>query len=747
MHESRCATGAPLNRVDGPVKATGRAPYAADYGASDLAHGVIVSSRIACGRIVAIDTSTALAVPGVITVFTHENRPRMSSIALRYKDIVGPPGKPFRPLYDERVLFADQPVALVLAETYEAARDAAAVLEIRYDEEAFETDLATALAESYEPKTRRNGVSPPPAPRGDAAKAFAEARHQVEAVFRTSPEYQNAMELFATSAVWERDGTLTIYDKNQGSQNVHLYLTMALGIRRRDSRVVNAYVGGAFGAGLRPSHGVLLATLAARSLKRSVRVVLTRAQMFSMTYRPHAVQSLAMACDGEGRLQSIRHHAVAATSTYEDQQEVIVNWLGLAYACANVELSYKLAKLATPTPGDMRAPGAATGTFALECAMDELAVKAGIDPVALRLANWTDRDQNQDLEITSKALRECYAQASERFGWAQRTPEPRSMHEGHELIGWGMAGGAWDAGLAPFPTRARVTWRQDGRLEVAAGASDIGTGTYTILTQIAAEAFGLTSGDIEVRLGDSTLPFNPVEGGSWMAASTGAAVAQACDKLKDLLLRTARRTHGLSRKSGPVTFAAGRIVEKSIKDGSLAIADVLTANGGDATAAATIVPSIFASRKHVSYAHSAVFAETRIDEELGVIRATRIVVAIAAGRILNPKTARSQILGSVVMGIGKALHEEGMFDHRFGRVMNHSFADYHIPTNADIYDIDVIFVEEHDEKVSPLGVKGIGEVGIVAVAPAIANAVYHATGRRVRSTPITLDKILPPITT
>lgn len=742
MTDKSNAVGRPHNRIDGPAKVTGTARYAADYTAPDLAYGVMVSSPICSGHITAIDTSAALAMPGVIDVLSHENRPRLSAIALRYKDTIGPPGTPFRPLYDATVRFAGQPVALVLADSYEAARDAAARVQIRYQETPCETDLAKAAPASYEPSSRRLGVSAPPEARGNAAEAFSGAFHKVEAVYRTSPEFHNAMELFATTVVWNRDETLTIYDKTQGSQNILQYLCIALGMRPKNLHVVNAYVGGAFGSGLRPSHTVFLATIAARHLKRSVRVMSTRAQAFATTYRPHAIQSLALACDAQGRLQAVRHHAVAATSTYEDQQEVVVNWSGLAYACSNVDFSYQLAKLATPTPGDMRAPGAATGVFALECAMDELAAKAHIDPVQLRLANWTDRDQNDDLPFTSKALRECYEQGAARFGWNQRTAQPRSMRDGAELIGFGMAAGAWDAGLAPFPTRARVTWHVDGRLEVAAGASDIGTGTYTILAQIAAEAFGIEPGEVDVRLGDSRLPLNPVEGGSWMAASTGAAVAEACVKLKTTLQRMARQRAGASRRDTRVAFGRGRIFVEGAAEDGLSIAELVAARGSDLAMTATILPSLLSPKKHASFAHSAVFAEVRIDEDLGVLRTTRIVVAVAAGRILNPKTARSQILGSVVMGMGRALHEEGAIDHRFGRVMNASLGDYHVPTNADVFDVDVIFVDEHDDQVSPLGVKGVGEVGIVAVAPAIANAVYHATGNRVRETPITLEKAL-----
>lgn len=733
--------GQPLSRIDGPMKVTGRADYAADYSADALVHGVIVGSRIASGRVTAIDASAALAFPGVIAVMTHENRPRIATSHLRYKDTVSPPGKPYRPLYDDRVRFADQPVALVLASSYEAARDAADLVRVTYAEAAFETDLTRAQAHRFEPTIPRFGIKSTPKPRGDAVKALAAAEVKVDATFETSPLYHNPIELFATTAIWEPNGRLLVYDKNQGSQNAKLYLRLALGLKPTSITVINAFVGGAFGIALRPSHCVLLAAMAAKQLARPVRVTLTRAQMFGVTFRPHAIQHVSLGCDRTGRLTAIRHDAVAATSTYENQQEALVTWSGMAYACENVQLRYEIAKLDTPTPGDMRAPGAATGVFALECAMDELATRAGIDPVVLRTTNFVAYDQNDGKAMTSNAQRDCYAQAAERFGWAHRPSEPRSMRDGRELVGWGMAGGVWDARMAPMPTRARVAWRTDGRLEVSAGASDIGTGTYTILAQIAAEAFDIPARRIEVRLGDSRLPLNPVEGGSWMAASTGAAVARACEKLQQAIVKAAKQRGLLAKNAGAVRFTDGRLVSPAVP-GGIAIDDIVSGVGHEIDVIATASPPLIRGLKEVSYSHSAVFAEVRVDEELGVTRVTRVVTAIAAGRILNPKTARSQILGGVVMGIGMALHEEGAFDHRFGRITNHSLADYHVPTNADIHDIDVIFVDERDERASPLGVKGLGEIGIVAVVPAIVNAIYHATGRRIRALPVTPDKLM-----
>lgn len=734
--------GRPVNRIDGPRKVSGAAPYAAEYDAPGLLHAAVVSARVAKARITAIDASAALALPGVVEVLTHENRPHVAAFRYSYKDAMGIPGGPYKPLHDAKIRFSDQPVAVVVAETYEAARDGAALVRLTYDEEAFETDLDVAAEDAFKPKVPRLLVEPQPKDRGDFESAFAAAPVKVSAQYETAPQHHNPMELFATTVVWEGDDRITVYDKTQGPQNVQLYLKQTLGFKLKNVRVVNTFVGGAFGSGLRPAHSAFLAVLAAKHLKRSVRLVLTRAQMFSITYRPDTRHDLDIASDAQGRLLAIRHRCIAATSAYEDNQEFIVKWAGLAYACPNASFDYRLARVDTPTPGDMRAPGAAVGVYALECGMDELAYATGLDPLELRLRNWVEHDQNDDLPLTSKAQKACYAQGAERFGWQERSHEPRSMRDGHELVGWGMAGGVWDAFTAMIPTRARATWRRDGRLEIAAAASDIGTGTYTILAQIAAEAFGIPLERVDVRLGDSDLPYNPVEGGSWMAASTGAAVAKACEKLKATLIKTARRQLQLHRARAQLTVTGGTLLGAGLPEDGVSLDRIVAEAGEDIAATGTFLPDLAGQRKHVSYVHSAVFAEVRVDEELGVMRVTRIVSAIAAGRILNPKTAASQVRGGVVMGIGQALHEQAETDHRFGRVMNHSFQDYHIPANADVHDIDVIFVEEDDPQVSPLGVKGVGEIGLVGVPAAIANAVFHATGRRLRSTPITIDKLL-----
>jgi xanthine dehydrogenase YagR molybdenum-binding subunit len=484
--------------------------------------------------------------------------------------------------------------------------------------------------------------------------------------------------------------------------------------------------------------------MASLALKKSVRVSLTRTQMFHIGYRPDTFHTVSLAADRQGHLQSVMHDVVSSTSHYEDYQEAVVNWSGLVYHCDNVKLSYQLAKVDTATPCDMRAPGAAIGVTALESAMDELSYELGIDPLQLRRVNFAYKDENTGKQFTSKALESCYREGAAAFGWDKRKPEPRSMRDGHELIGWGISTGVWDAFLQKAEARARLT--ADGKLEVLTAASDIGTGTWTILTQIGADALGLPIEAVTARIGDSTLPTSPVEGGSWTAASNGSAVQAACEAVQKTLFNHARRMTNsplADAKFEAIELKAGRIGLKSDPGRSLSIIEVMhAADLSEIVEDGKVSPDLLQMMKYISYTHSAVFAEVRVDEELGIIRVTRIVCAAAAGRILNPKTARSQILGGVVMGIGMALHEEAMTDHRLGKIMNHNFAEYHVPAHADIEDIEVIFVEEQDEKISPLGVKGLGEIGIVGTAAAVGNAIFHATGKRVREFPITIDKLL-----
>jgi xanthine dehydrogenase YagR molybdenum-binding subunit len=729
--------GKPISRVDGRAKVTGAAKYAAEYNMAGLAHGFVVSATIAKGRIRRIDAVDALAVEGVLDVFTYDHRPQLASTDEKYGDDVAPPGAPLRPLYDDRVQFNGQPVALVVAEEPEIARYAASFVRVEYDQETHVTDFEGQRGYAA---TRHEGESAHRHSRGDAAKAFAHAPVRVEAEYRMPVEHHNAMEMFGATAVWEGDGRITVYDKTQGPQNCRNYVANVFGMRRDQVRVLSPYVGGGFGSGLRPQYELPLAVLAARALKRSVQVTLTRQQMFTLGYRAGNIQSLALGANRDGRLTSFRHECIGMTSQFEDFQRNNVGWSSQLYKCANAELVQKLIKLDQNTPCDMRAPGGAEGLYAIECAMDELAYAAEIDPLQLRLINYSDEDQLEGKPYSSKELRECYRRSAERFGWFRRDPRPRSMRDGTELIGWGMATGIWEAMQLPACARAVLT--ANGGVEIASATADIGPGTYTMMTQLAAEMLGVPLDQVTAKLGDSDLPDAPVEGGSFTTSSVGSAIHAACRSVQEELLRLAQKAPGsplTGAKLDDVVFADGGIRRK---DGAqVSLAEAMRAGKVDRIEKqASAEPS--ESSKYAHFTHSATFAEVRIDEQLGVIRVTRVVNAVAAGRIVNPKVAGSQILGAVVGGIGMALHEETGTDHRFGRFMTRNLADYHVPANADVGSIDVIFVDEHDDEINSLGVKGVGEIGIVGTAAAIANAVYHATGKRVRDLPITIDKLM-----
>jgi xanthine dehydrogenase YagR molybdenum-binding subunit len=470
-------------------------------------------------------------------------------------------------------------------------------------------------------------------------------------------------------------------------------------------------------------------------------LVLTRQQMYGLGYRPAMIQRIELGANAGGTLDAVTHEAITATSQYEDYYRQETGWSGLLYKSANAKYTHKLARLDLPTSCDMRAPSAASAVYALECAMDELAVALKLDPLELRLRCYSDRDQHSDRPYSSKGLRECYRQGAEVFGWHKRSPEPRSMRDSTELVGWGMATGVWEALQVPIAVRIVLT--ANGHAEVSCATSDIGTGTYTIMTQVAADMLGLPLDSVTIRLGDSTLPQSPVEGGSWIAASVANGIATTADAVREELLRMARDMPNsplADATVGQVTLADGRLVSK--RDASRAVSIVEAMRHGGADRIEQEKTTTFDNGgSHAHNVHSAVFAEVKVDEQLNIIRVTRVVSAVAAGRILNTKTATSQIMGGVVWGIGMALHEETLIDHRFGRIMNANIAEYHVPVNADVHDIKVIFVDEPDTTVNPLGVKGLGEIGIVGVAAAIANAIYHATGKRVRDLPITLDKL------
>jgi xanthine dehydrogenase YagR molybdenum-binding subunit len=738
--------GQPISRVDGRAKVTGQAKYAGEYNVPNLAYGVVVSSTIAKGKITKIDASEALALDGVLQVFTHENVRHLTATDEDFHDEVAPPGSPFRPLQDGIIRFNGQPVAVVVAQTFEVARYAATLVRIQYAVDPHETDLRQSRNQAVKPKPRE--YLDPPVSRGDFPKAFAKSKVQIEAEYAAPAEHHNPAEPYATTVVWD-EGKLTIYDKTQGARNNQGYVCRIFGLSNDNVRVFSPYVGGAFGSGLRPQYQLVLAVMAALELKRSVRVTLTRQQMFTLGRRPQTIQQVALGARADGTLQAIKHEAVAEASRFEDYSEDVVNWSGQLYQCKNVQLDYKIARLDVNTPCDMRAPGAAWGLFALESAMDELAYKLKMDPLELRLKNYAEKDLSTGKRFSSKELRECYRQAAERFGWAKRLAAPRSMRDGGNLIGWGLATGVWESWQLPADAKAVLT--ADGRLVVGSATADIGTGTYTIMTQIAAETMGIPLTDVTFELGDSALPKAPVEGGSFSAATVGSAVKHACEKLRKKVFNLARKMQDSPLSEArlkDVAFADGSVRLQSDPSRNVSIFDVMRHAGvRSISAEVAVTPNLRKQMRYTRHSHTAVFAEVRIDEDLGSIEVSRVVSAVAAGRILNPKTSRSQIIGGIVWGIGMALQEESVIDQTFGRFINHNLAEYHVPVNADVNDIEVIFVEEKDSIVNPLGAKGLGEPGLVGVAAAIANAVFHATGHRVRELPITLDKLLAPAAT
>ncbi|WP_254562045.1 xanthine dehydrogenase family protein molybdopterin-binding subunit [Dyadobacter diqingensis] len=739
-------TGQPVSRIEGQQKVTGAARYAGDYHVPELLYGYVVNSTITKGKILEIDTEQIKAIKGVIEVFTHKNRPSLAWFDLQYADMDAPPGSPFRPLQNADIKYNGQPIALVVAETFEIARYAASIMAVRYEEQHFFTDLESNKGKARDPKKGlATFLKPLPAkPKGDFGKAFHNAAAQVSAEFIHAAEHHNPIELFATTTVYEEDGKLTIYDKTQGTINCQLYVGNVFGLHYKNVRVISPYVGGAFGSGLRPQYQLFMSVMAALQLKRSVRVTLDRQQMFTFGHRPPTIQQTRFAADSQGKVTALGHEAVAETSQHEDYTEVVVNWSNMLYPAPHTSFDYKLVPLDVFSPLDMRAPGGVTGMHAIESSMDQLAYQLKIDPLALRLINYTDFDVTADRPYSSKELRECYVQGAEKFGWSKRTPEPRSMRRGHKLVGYGMATGIWEA--MQVLARVEAVMTAEGKLEVSSAITDIGTGTLTVMTQIAADELGLALEDVTFCYGESQMPFAPVQGGSFTVSTVGAAVKAAGKALRKKLLKKAGNMPGSPLKSvseKEVVFERGGIILKSNQNVIVYFKDIVAAEKKKVIKTTnTGVPNVFKLKNYTRAAHSAAFVEVEVDEELGTIQVTRAITAVAAGNIINPKTARSQILGGMVWGISKALFEETISDHRFGKYMNQNLAEYHIPVHADIHELDVIFVEEKDDIVNELGSKGIGEIGLVAMPPAIANAIYHATGKRFNQLPIHFDQLL-----
>src|SRR4051812_17139771 len=746
MAELKEAVGTPMSRVDGRLKVTGGARYAAEFQVKDVAYGALVLSTVAKGQVTKIDTAAAEKAPGVLAVITHCNAGKVV-LPEKAKALVDPKvGRPLQPFQDDQVHYHGQPIAVVVADTFERATHAATLVRATYQEEQAALDFADAAAKAFTPhemKTDRGAVKSPDYHRGAPDKAFDGSPVKVEETYSHPDEYHNPMELHATVAAW--DGTkLTLYDKTQWVDNVQQQVAAAFGIDKDDVRVVSPFVGGAFGSALRAWVHVFIAALAAKQVRRPVKLVLTRAQQYTIPgYRPHTVQKVALGATKDGKLTAIRHEATAQTSTFEEYTETTVNPTRYLYACPNVATRYYLAAMNVNTPASMRAPGEATGVYALECALDELAYALKMDPLELRLVNHADEDPEKELPWSSKSLKQCYQVAAEKFGWAKRDPKPRSMRDGRLLVGCGMATATWPTHRLPATVLVRLL--ADGTAQVRTAASDIGPGTYTVMTQIAADALGLPIDRVKFDLGDSRMPKAPVEGGSMTVASVGSAVHQAAIAARNKVLALAiadDRSPLHKADDDAVSVADGRLFLKSDSKRRESYADILKRHKKESVEVTQESKPGEEQKKYSMHAFGAQFVEVRVDPDVGTVRVARVVSGFAEGRIINPKTAHSQGIGGIVGGLGMALLEEAVRDHRNGRVINANLEQYMVPVNADVPQLDAFFVDEEDKHVNPIGAKGLAELSLVGVAPAVANAVYHATGKRIRDLPITPEKLL-----
>ncbi|MEI9954241.1 MAG: xanthine dehydrogenase family protein molybdopterin-binding subunit [Pseudomonadota bacterium] len=732
------SVGRALERVDGPLKVTGKAQYAAEIPVANLTHALIVTSAVGPGKLLGLDTARAEQVAGVLRVITAQNAPKLPGA----KTKSDPNDRLLQVLQEDEIHYCDQPIAIIVASTLESAQEAGYLLSARYAPSPPSVVLSSTAPGSYAPK-KAGPVGPAESKRGDFEAGLRDSAVRIDQTYSTPVQNHNPMEPHALTVVWQGEDRVTLYDTSQGIFGVKKKIAELFGIPAENVRVISRYVGGGFGCKGSPWSHVGLAALAARVIKRPVKLSLTRQQMFSLVgHRPPTIQHLVLAADRSGKLTAIQHDSWSETSRFDEFVEPAAVQTRMLYSCPNVITSHRLLPLDVPTPTFMRAPGEATGTFALESALDELAVALNIDPIELRLRNHAERDEGEDKPWSSKSLRECYRQGAQKFGWGKRRSEPRTLRDGRYLIGYGMASATYPARQSGSSAIARL--RRDGSVLVQAGSQDIGTGTYTIMAQIAADALGLPVERVSFELGDTALPETPVSGGSQTASSTGSAVKLAALALRDKLIATAiadsrSPLYGL-RADGVSSLAAELSARNGVQRDSFSA--LLERSGQPEISAQASTKEKEERKKFSLHSFGAQFVEVRVDEDTGEVRVARALGAFAAGKILNPKTARSQFLGGMVWGIGFALQEHTVRDARSGRVVTRDLADYHVPVHADIPALEVISIAESDPYVNEIGAKGIGEIGITGITAAIANAVFNATGKRVRDLPITLDKLI-----
>ncbi|TDD80193.1 xanthine dehydrogenase family protein molybdopterin-binding subunit [Actinomadura darangshiensis] len=680
------------DRLESREKVTGAAKYAFEYAVENAAYAAAVQASVGKGQVRSVDTEAALRLPGVLAVLSCENAPNLGDV---------PDGE--LALFQSRtVSYRGQFVAAVVGETLETAREAARLVRIEYAEEEPDVRLRTDHPGLYKPD-KVNPVFPSDTEQGKPEDAFRDSPLQVDVTYTTPAEHNNPMEPHTTIAQWNGDETLTLYDSNQGASTVQSTIAQVFDLDPTQVHVVSPHVGGGFGSKGTPRPNVVLAAMAARAAGRPVKFAVPRQQMVATTgYRTPTIQRLRLGADADGRLNAILHEVSEQTSTVKEFAEQTATPTRVLYKAPHRRTSHRVVALDVPTPSWMRAPGETPGVYALESAMDELAVAAGIDPIELRIRNDTDHEPGSGLPFSSRNLVACLREGADRFGWAGRAPEPGVHWEGRKLVGMGVASSTYPAYQRPNKAMARA--EHDGTFTVRIAAADIGTGARTALALIAAETLKEDLGNVKVEIGDSAFPRASVAGGSAGTASWGTAVVRACEALR-------------GKMNGAVP-----------PEGIEASADT-----GD---------ELKARDEYARHAFGAQFAEVEVDADTGEVRVRRMLGVFAAGRIINPKTARSQFIGGMTMGVGMALMEESVMDTEFGDYLNRDLAQYHVPACADVRDIDAVWVEESDPHLNPMGSKGIGEIGIVGAAAAVGNAVHHATGIRVRDLPITPARLL-----
>lgn len=689
------AIGAPVDRIDGPLKVTGAALYAYEHRVDRVAYVFPVQSTIAKGRIRAIDSKKASEIHGVLAVLSHENTPPLASTE-------DPDLAVFQ---SDAVAYHGQLVAAVVAESPEIARDAAGLVDVTYAVALrHDVTLRTDHPSLYKPN-KLNAGFPTDSDVGDVDAALASAEITLDHTYTTPTYHNNPLEPHATIAIWNDDG-VTLYDANQGPHTIRDDVAATFGLPQERVRVISPYVGGGFGSKAFTHPHVILTVIAARATGRPVKLALTRRQMFALAgYRTPTIQRIRLGAGRDGRLTAIAHDVVEQTSTLDEFAEQTAVPTRMMYASPNRRTTHRLARLDVPTPTIMRAPGETPGMYALESAIDELATACGIDPVELRIRNEPTVDPDTGKPFSSRNLVACLREGARRFGWDGSDRQPRARREGRWYVGTGVAASTYPARRRPSQALARVD--REGRYTVLIDASDIGTGTWTSLTQIAADALEVPLEQVHLEIGDSVLPRAPGAGGSMGVASWGTAVVEAARNLRARL----REGYG----------------------------GAIPADGLEARGEAGQNPE---AERFAMHGYGAQFAEVRVDVDSGEIRVPRLVGVFAIGRMINPKTGRSQLLGGMTMGLSMALHEESVLDPRFGDWVNHDFAEYHISVNADVGTIDATWIDEDDPHVNPMGAKGIGEIGMTGTAAAVANAVHHATGVRIRDLPIQLDKLV-----